>query len=523
MTKFSMVLLVVVFGSAAAYAVFAAWQFKQDKLKYIHQVNSTFTQTIGQKLQDDLEVVTKDIHNILEVFVSHTNDVKNTDLLIALFKNNPMLISLNVFRRTGPTFGTEYSIFNSDWGSIHQVPATDMTLMSEVELRRYISSKTNKKNYFFDRFDKNILVYVYPLSTTHNLFAVFGVSKDFLNLQLANSEVSDLKLVKNDGAILSAKFIESAGSSVKTSVLFQQAITSQVNEGSMEFSVRDGRAREDFIGSFMKLSDDLILIGEISKTEAFSGLNRILLTTILFGLMVAALSIVLGVLFSRTITLPLNKLMLATEDIAAGRFDVVPVISTQDEVGQLADYFTILGQRLSEREEQLEKAIDLANKDGMTGLFNHRHFRARFAEFFNLAKRHGKPLSLILTDIDHFKKFNDTYGHQQGDQVIKDMAKILSVNARDTDLVARYGGEEFVIVLPETDAVGAAYVAEKMRKAYQDHQIVNINDGSFITSTCSLGVSALVGDNFKNIDEMIEQADQNLYRAKKDGRNQVAA
>jgi len=521
MTKFSLVLLIIVFGSAAAYALFAAWQFKQDKLKYIHLVNTTFTQTVGQKLKNDLEVVAKDMRNILDALPGAS--AKSTDVIQSLFKNSPMLVGLAVYRHSPPQYVPEYTLVNNDWCELHGTTTSAVTDLSLEELRRYRFSKIDQRDYYFDRYDKDLIFYVYPLSTDQKLFAVFAVSKEFLNSALAGSEVSDMRLVKKDGVILSSKIKEEAGVSIANTHLFSHSRSSQVNEGSTEFSVEQNGQKEDFIGNFVKLTDDLILLAEVSKTEAFAGLTKILLNTVLFGILTAALAIIAGVIFSRSITLPLNKLMLVTEDIAAGRYDVRPDIRTQDEVGQLADFFSILGTRLSEREEQLEKAIDLANKDGMTGVYNHRYFKSRFSEFFNLAKRHNKPLAIILSDIDHFKKFNDTYGHQQGDQVIKDIAMIMSENSRETDLVARYGGEEFVIVLPETDQKGAIVAAEKIRLAYQNHKIKNINDGSFISSTCSLGVATLSGDNFKTIDEMIEHADQNLYKAKEGGRNRVVA
>lgn len=524
MTKFSLVLFIIVFGSAAAYATFAAWQFKQDKLKYIHLVNSTFTQTVGQKLKGDLETVLKDIRNMIDALASESSEAKSTEVLVSLFKNNPMLVSLYVYRVIPPSvYQTEYTLFNSDWGGIHNVPTNEVNQLSTDELRRYLAVQDPPKNYLFDRFDKDLLFFIFPLNPEKTLFSVFAVSKDFLNAALGGSEVSELRLVRKDGTILSSKIKEEAGGKISDSPLFSFSMASQFNEGSTEFSVVDGGEREDFLGNFARLSDDMVLLSEVSKTEAFMGLHKILLNTVLFGLMTAAIAIIVGVRFSRSITLPLTKLMTTTEDIAAGRYDVTPDIHTRDEVGQLADYFALLGQKLHEREEQLEKAIDLANKDGMTGVFNHRHFRARFQEYFALAKRSGHPLSLILTDIDHFKKFNDTYGHQQGDQVIKDIAKILTQSARDTDLVARYGGEEFVVVLPNTDLNGAKILAERMRKNYESHKIQNINDGSTISSTCSLGVATLTAGNFESIDKMIEHADQNLYKAKKGGRNQVVA
>ena len=97
----------------------------------------------------------------------------------------------------------------------------------------------------------------------------------------------------------------------------------------------------------------------------------------------------------------------------------------------------------------------MATTDGMTGLYNNRTFQAKADEMLAQSRRYGRKCSLILTDVDHFKSVNDTYGHLTGDQVLKGVARILREQARDTDIVARYGGEEFAILMPETDAKGA--------------------------------------------------------------------
>jgi diguanylate cyclase (GGDEF)-like protein len=163
--------------------------------------------------------------------------------------------------------------------------------------------------------------------------------------------------------------------------------------------------------------------------------------------------------------------------------------------------------------EQTER---MATTDGLTGLLNHRTFQARLDEALLLAQRYSKKLSLMLTDIDHFKSVNDTHGHPVGDLVLKGVAKILRRTARDTDVVARYGGEEFVLVMPETDAAGAKVIAERLRKEIE--AAVFETELGPLKVTMSLGISTFPMTPDKR--GLIDKADQCLYFAKHHGRNQ---
>jgi diguanylate cyclase (GGDEF)-like protein len=159
-----------------------------------------------------------------------------------------------------------------------------------------------------------------------------------------------------------------------------------------------------------------------------------------------------------------------------------------------------------------------ATTDGLTGLTNHRAFQERLEQLHALAERSGQKFALILTDIDHFKSVNDTYGHPVGDAVLKRVAAIFTRRARKVDIVARYGGEEFVIVLPDTDAEGAAVFANRLREEVGS-QVVTSENGSF-SVTISMGVAEYPGDGVDR-HELIEKADQALYYCKEHGRNRV--
>ncbi|MBK6846656.1 MAG: sensor domain-containing diguanylate cyclase [Proteobacteria bacterium] len=161
---------------------------------------------------------------------------------------------------------------------------------------------------------------------------------------------------------------------------------------------------------------------------------------------------------------------------------------------------------------------ELATTDGLTALPNHRTFQARFAEMLARAERHGKPVSLVLSDVDKFKGINDTYGHPVGDQVLRRVAATLAAHARKVDLVARYGGEEFAIVLEETGSSGAHLLCERVRQAIAA-EVLSSDKGNFGV-TISLGVATYPEDGVRK-EQLIERADQALYQAKHGGRNRT--
>jgi diguanylate cyclase (GGDEF)-like protein len=159
----------------------------------------------------------------------------------------------------------------------------------------------------------------------------------------------------------------------------------------------------------------------------------------------------------------------------------------------------------------------LAITDGLTQLFINRYFRQRLHDELIRARRYNHPLSLIMSDIDHFKKFNDTYGHQQGDAVLATTAKLFKTTVRETDIACRYGGEEFAIVLPETPADGAAVLAEKLRQAIEQYEYPGLK-GDKLKVTVSLGIADFP-QHGQSEEEIIEKADVALYACKEAGRN----
>jgi diguanylate cyclase (GGDEF)-like protein len=160
--------------------------------------------------------------------------------------------------------------------------------------------------------------------------------------------------------------------------------------------------------------------------------------------------------------------------------------------------------------------------DGLTGIANRRHFDVAMEREHRRARRNGVPLSLLMIDIDHFKAYNDHYGHQKGDQcLIQVAAALAAMLKRSSDLMARYGGEEFAMILPDTDSTQAALMAESIRARAQELALPHAHGGDAGVVTVSIGVATRRADAQLDIEALIGAADRALYQAKRSGRNRV--
>ncbi|MBB3168884.1 sensor domain-containing diguanylate cyclase [Simiduia aestuariiviva] len=183
----------------------------------------------------------------------------------------------------------------------------------------------------------------------------------------------------------------------------------------------------------------------------------------------------------------------------------------------LYDVTDIASNKLALESANKELAI-LSRTDRLTGLFNRGYWQEQLESSWALHKRYNRLYSLVIFDIDHFKKVNDTYGHQAGDEVIKLVAELVQDCARDSDCVGRYGGEEFTVILPHTDAEGGRVFAERLRKIIEAQEVVH--EEHTIKFTISLGV-AEISPHFGSETGWLEAADQALYQCKHGGRNQT--
>jgi diguanylate cyclase (GGDEF)-like protein len=192
---------------------------------------------------------------------------------------------------------------------------------------------------------------------------------------------------------------------------------------------------------------------------------------------------------------------------------------------KLATQVTLAIQQ-SELYTQLQKANQqlrqLAILDGLTGVANRRYFDRILNKEWQRLAREQKPLSLLLCDIDYFKDYNDTYGHPSGDRCLKQVAAVLKqATKRAADLVARYGGEEFAVILPDTNARGALFVANAIRQKLQQLQLPHCKSAVSQYVTLSIGIATKIPNPNQTPSTLIKRADDALYRAKKEGRDRL--
>lgn len=232
-----------------------------------------------------------------------------------------------------------------------------------------------------------------------------------------------------------------------------------------------------------------------------------------------------------------HDLLVGTPFVEAGRVTVFPLRAKQELLGlvivatetatdttgrELVETLvshTALAINNASMMEQVER---LAITDGLTGLYNRRYFNSRLETEIQRSQRFAHPVSLIIMDIDYFKVANDVLGHLGGDTVLKQLATLLKEKVRKVDIVARYGGEEFAVILPETSAANAAYVAEKIRCWVEEFPFTDQEKLPHRNITSSLGVASFP-EHAHTLEDLIHQADESLYRAKQAGRNQVGS
>lgn len=218
------------------------------------------------------------------------------------------------------------------------------------------------------------------------------------------------------------------------------------------------------------------------------------------------------------------------------RVELIQLLSAQAAVAienarlytQVQDHSRLLEEKVVERTAELEELNEelqrLADRDGLTGVANRRSGDAYLKDTWLRLRRQPQPLSVVMLDVDHFKHFNDNYGHQMGDECLIRVAETLQAQLqRSTDMVARYGGEEFILILPNTDENGAIQVAENARVAIEALDIRHDHSTARDCITVSVGCATIVPDDKSSLEELVFAADAALYKAKESGRNRIQA
>jgi diguanylate cyclase (GGDEF)-like protein len=346
--------------------------------------------------------------------------------------------------------------------------------------------------------------------------AFLGVLTAKLNLRAVNEVLTSfaarasgyLYVITSDGTIVTAA--PDPGITPGSTKVSAEALDrlSEDEGTAVEYTGLDGAPAVGTLHRIRRLH--WAVVAELPSAEAFRQVTRLrnITVAVVAGLLLAVggLSYFLATLIVR----PLDRLSAGAAKVAGGDLTVdLPVGG--GEVGYLTTVFNEMVARLRGSREELER---LSITDALTGLFNRRHLIEVLAAEVRRVDRHDRNFAVLMIDIDHFKEYNDQLGHLAGDEALRKVAAVISEGIRDVDAAARYGGEEFVVVLPETDADGAAEVAERIRARLGKEKF----DGGKIT--LSVGVAEFPTHG-KTPDAMLAAADAALYEAKNAGRDRV--
>lgn len=228
------------------------------------------------------------------------------------------------------------------------------------------------------------------------------------------------------------------------------------------------------------------------------------------------IAVVSGIMLARSVLRPMRDLEAGTARFAAGELGFRLHPRSKDEISQLKLSFNAMAAALEENQRVLR---DLSVRDQLTGLFNHREFYRLLGVELARSLRYGHQVSLLMMDIDYFKRVNDTFGHLAGDQVLRRLPELIRGQLRVNDIPCRYGGEEFGVILPETGSDQGLEVAERIRSVVA-REPIELPDGGSLRITVSVGIATFPG-GARDEQQLVSAADLALYQAKRTGRNRV--
>ena len=406
--------------------------------------------------------------------------------------------------------------------------------MPQGWLKRAQARKSILSNPLFDQTHKTgVMVVAEPIMPVHDRFlGVLAAKLNFRGISaiLKNyflDKTGEIYLVNREGALLvssqplSSGFMENRLKKRTAGLLYAR-------EGiRLNYNSHNGVG---VVGTLKKVSQmDFGVVAEKERKRAYADISELHDLTIA---LVSGLLLVIGLmayLLGLTIVYPLGRLISGADKVAAGDLDFdLPVVGG-GEVGSLTIVFNHMVGRLRRSRAELatinetllernKELHELSIKDSLTSLYNRRHLMETLSAEMTRFRRYKRPFALLMIDIDHFKRYNDTYGHLAGDDVLRKMAPTFNNSLRSCDYSARYGGEEFAIMLPETGPDGALQTAERIRTKFENESFTW--EDQTVKITVSIGIS-IFPENGDNLKALISSADAALYQAKEEGRNRV--
>jgi len=401
-------------------------------------------------------------------------------------------------------------------------------------LRRAINDKAIVGNAYWDEvLKKAVMIIAAPIEAGDGHFlGVLAAKINFRTIdeilkRFSLGKTGEVYLIDRGGTLIVTSrsillpFMTTKLTAETTQALFEKEAS------SLEYTDYHGK---EVVGTLNRLPLlDWGVVAAVGRKEAYAQIVRLQSLTVL---MVSGLLLGVGLtayLLGLSIVRPLDSLTKGAAKVAEGNLKVDLPIVSRGEVGYMTEVFNNMVTRLRQGREELaainktlkeknRELEEIAVTDSLTGLYNRKHLIETLTHELARGQRYDHPVSVLMIDIDHFKRYNDTFGHLAGDRVLAKMASIFIESLRRIDYVARYGGEEFLVMLPETESQEALSAAERIRTRVAGETFTHHNEK--VSITVSIGIAGFP-ENGRSLESIIASADAALYRAKRRGRNRV--
>ncbi|WP_200764053.1 GGDEF domain-containing protein [Nitrosophilus alvini] len=458
----------------------------------------------------------KDIVNSITAAIKRFHDIKSTMNLQKLVSDMSLGLDIFEFRYLKSDGVISNSMFEDEIGKIHDSKSFRKTMQGDMEFGKF----------FFETRDYvDVMAIYYPISMNNDLVGIIDLAVEVPQYALFGGQNPKSFLVNKQTDIMN--LLKAIEGSIKNSI-----------------SIFEETDIEDFLDRYVHSAENILQITVIDQ----NGTVVVSSNKELIGKRLSPVAFKNGQIAELN-GRPVYR-MLANEGILGGDenkklmllIDAAPYKKNEKRLLQTALITSAVAlfialfiaraiyrsaiEQSREEKERLErlvkertKEIELLSKtDSLTGLWNRRYLEEMLEMEFKRARRYGHNISILIVDLDHFKHINDTYGHMAGDEVLRQVSERIHKSIRETDFVGRYGGEEIVVILPETDIKTAKIIADKIRHSIADKPV--LFEEYTIKITASIGISNLQTEH-KDYHEVFSEADEALYRAKKEGRNRV--
>ena len=377
-----------------------------------------------------------------------------------------------------------------------------MLLMDENRIHIMLGLQHDPNNHYPKKEKNENSIHIHTAAITKNLGEITVLLAEYKKRELTDEEqdITNLYAIAhtqyaNDGLILAVNALKEKDFK-KTNEIFLNKINPYYKNANLRAN------------TLLQKIDEIAKNNYKEATERFVFIRNILIFGTLLGILFASIA---AILLIRSIVRPLNKAVTHFKHISEGNMNQNISVSSQDEIGQVLSGLAVMQGKLKILISELDQ---LARTDELTGAWNRRRFEETVETEMDRLRRYGQRLSLMILDVDHFKKINDLYGHSIGDQVLIDLSNTIRSSLRVSDSLTRWGGEEFIILCPNTTAETVSKLAERLRKEVSSIEFQKVGN-----ITLSFGVAECGAE--ETWEQWLHRADEALYLAKSGGRDRV--